>query len=62
MFVDFREKEKQRERERERENYRCEREILRSVPAICTPTADGTWNVGMCTDWDWHLQPFGYMR
>ena len=29
------------------------------LPPICNPAGNGTYNLGMCFDWESNLQPFG---
>ena len=45
-------------RERARKKHQCEREILMCC-LLCTPTSDGTHNLGMCPDREFNLQHFG---
>ena len=49
---------KEGERETEVEKHWCERNSI-WLPPICTSTDDGTWNLGMCPDWESNTQPFG---
>lgn len=53
VCIDFREKEK----ERERNTLLGERNVDRFLP-IPAPTRDQGHNLGMCSYWELHLQPF----
>ena len=47
-------RERGREGEREGEKHQC------VVASHLPPTEDQAHNPGMCPDWEWNQQPFGY--